>query len=423
MNLERARRSFVPSNDKLAIVPQDKIDIGRALLRVSSTNGGAYLWIKDGKQGSFQTAREMARLVRHDTFYDEGLQDKAAKILIDAGLDSHSDGKRILDAIFNYIQHGNRTDKGVAYIHDPAGSFEAIQTARQTLKRGYGDCDDLSVLLATLLSEVGFQPRFVLARYNPNTPGYDHVYVDVLLQSGRVALDPSSRRHGSGWESPRAIEKLIYPIFPTPNTASLGALGAATVTSTAEQGAAIGLNFVPVVGPILAALVGPIVSLFSRKQQRAEETSRDVMKDQVYTLMGQIKDSVDSCQATPAQGTAAANAAIQAYYQACAQFTKASVTASCHNYGTQADAFPARLTAIAGAGVNCAGTVANQTQTQTTLNPDGTISKSPVTPGSAAVGGNSASGDSLGGLTVAGLPLTTLLLIGGGGLLLWKFLD
>lgn len=406
MQLQTTREvynNFQPSRPPVT-APQ-RVDIGKSLLRVSGSNSGQFLWINKGKAGSLETAAEMARLVRSDTVRDEGLQDFAAKILISNGLDSHSPSDRILTAIFNFVQT-------IHYIHDPAGSFEAIQNARQTIFRKYGDCDDLSVLLATLLAEVGFQPRFVLARYNQNTPGYDHIYIDIVLPTGRVALDPSTRKHGMGWESDRAIERLVYPIFPAQS-----ALGS-PVTNAAQSGAAIGLSFVPVVGPILGALVGPIVGLFSRTEQRAEETSRDVWRDQVYQGMASIKQTVDSCQATPAQGTAAANLLIQSYFDACAKFTKKSVTASCHNYSTQADAFPARLTSIAAAGAGCQA-AATPGATDSSGAP---VASSPSGDITSAIGnllsGSSNSDGSTG--TVLGLP--TLLVLGVGALLLFKAL-
>jgi Transglutaminase-like superfamily len=320
----------------------------RPLLRVTRPENGEYFWIHRGKQGSLQTAWQMARLVREDTIRDEGLQRWAAQLLINAGLDSHSDKRAILGLLL-------RTVHGLAYIHDPAGAFDAVSSARQTLAKGSGDCDDLSVLLATLMSLLGFQPRFVLARYKEKTKGYDHIYVDTVLPNGeRVVLDPSAQSHGLDWESSKAIERLTFPIFAAP----IATLGDALQLAT--TGAAIGLNFVPVVGPILAALVGPLSSLFSRTQQRTEEKTRDEWKDQVYQGLSQIQAAVDSCKITRDQGTQAARELISSFYQACDQFTKSSVAQSCRNFetqdvpgGAQEGAFKTRSARIAQSGGSC----------------------------------------------------------------------
>lgn len=330
----------------------------RPLLRVMSSNTGSqYYWIHKGKQGSIQTAAQMARLVREDTVKDEGLQRFAAQILMNAGLDSHAHKRDVIAAIFRYV-------KQIRYIHDPAGSFDSVQNARTTIAKGFGDCDDLSVLLATLLAQVGLQPRFILARYKEKSRGYDHVYVDVELpqaEGGRIALDPSANRRGAGWESLKSIERLTYPIFAGPLQSLNGTM------QLALQGAAVGLNFVPVVGPILAAVVGPVASLFDRSRQRSEESARDKYRDEVYQGLAQIQAAVDRCQIlpdgsrmTPERGMAAGRELINRMYQACDQFTKSSVARSCRNYeaqdvpgGAQEGAFVTRLGRIAQAGGSC----------------------------------------------------------------------
>lgn len=176
------------------------------LLRILRPGSTDYTCLKDGKLGNYQTAAAMADLVREATVKDQALEDFAKQILINAGLDSHADPKDTAAEIFRYCQQ-------FTYTHDPAGPFDAIQSARKTIARGYGDCDDLSILLSTLLALVGFKPRFVLAKYNRDTNGFDHVYVDIELAGGeRYALDPSTRQNGPGWEA-RAIERVAYPIF------------------------------------------------------------------------------------------------------------------------------------------------------------------------------------------------------------------
>jgi hypothetical protein len=352
---------------------------------------GHYLWLHKGRAGSLQTAAEMGRLVRQDTVHDEGLERYAAGVLINAGLDSHSAPADVVDVLFRAVQR-------IPYIYDPAGSFDSIQSARRTLEKGYGDCDDLSVALATLLSLVGVRPRFVLARYKENTAGFDHVYVEVDLPEGRTPLDPSSRSHGMGWEKP-AIEKLSFPIF----AGTINDLGFL-------PGAAAGAAFaVPVWGQIALGatmLIKPILSLFSRKEQRAEETARDQWKEAIYDGMIQLQTAVDSCQITPDDGVAAARKLVAAYYQQCDNFRKKSVAASCRNFetqdypgGAQQGGFRTHEANIQSAGKSC------QTQTQTQTLPSGARGE---TAGSGAPG--------VGGMS----SLSTVLLIGAALYLLTR---
>lgn len=188
----------------------EEVETDEPLLRVTTGTDPAsrqFFRLAGGKRGSLQTAHIMAALVRKAAVHDKQLELFAVNnILVPNGLDSHSDPHEIVDAVYRYCQK-------FTYAHDPAGSFDSVQSAREVIRDGKGDCDDLSVLLATLLALLGFKPRFVLAKYTQTNEGFDHVYVDLELPRGRLALDPSSRKHGIGWESPRAIERVAYPIF------------------------------------------------------------------------------------------------------------------------------------------------------------------------------------------------------------------
>lgn len=352
----------------------------RPLLRVSRPFEGRYIWLRKGKEGSLQTALEMAKLVRHAAVSDEGLERFTVQKLIDARLDSHSRPEDVIEIIFRFVQ-------SIPYIYDPAGSFDSVQDARHTLAKGYGDCDDLAVLLATMLALVGYKPRFVLARYKETTNGFDHVYVDVELPGNtRIALDPCSRSHGMGWESRKSLEQLTFPIF----AGRVSSVFSGTATNLALTGVTAGLNFVPVVGPFLAAAVGPIAALFNRTQQRSEETARDEWKAQVHDGMRAIQKAVDSCQLGRDEALAQAKKLVDDYYAACDQnFTKSSVAKSCRNAETEAGGFQTFEAQISAGGGNCAG----------------------------VSGGSSASG---GGLAGAGINWTMLIVIGGGLFLLTK---
>jgi hypothetical protein len=219
-----------------------------------------------GKLGSYQTAEEMAKLVRQAAIHDIGLGNFAAQILVRNGLDSHSDQDDVVDAVFRYVQK-------FTYISDTTGTgaFDAVASARETMRSGHGDCDDLSVLLASLLALVGFRPSFVLAKMREASSGYDHVYVQVFTKKGRIALDPTTRKYGMGWESPNAIERVVFPIFTNGGAGAAG-LGFTLPGLGAAAGGGIGgsiggiigaaAGFIPVIGPILGPVIGLLSGLF-----------------------------------------------------------------------------------------------------------------------------------------------------------------
>src|SRR5207302_7165056 len=86
---------------------------------------------------------------------------------------------------------------GVAYVPDPTTPFATVSATPhavdtiyypyQTLDRLSGDCDDTSVLMASLLGNVGVGTRFV------DVPGHIFVIVDTgLNEHNRSALGADS---------------------------------------------------------------------------------------------------------------------------------------------------------------------------------------------------------------------------------------
>lgn len=65
----------------------------------------------------------------------------------------------------------------VRYVRDIRG-VETLQTPELTLELGQGDCDDKSILLASLLETIGHPSRFVAVGYGPL--GYQHVFTQTL---------------------------------------------------------------------------------------------------------------------------------------------------------------------------------------------------------------------------------------------------
>ena len=84
----------------------------------------------------------------------------------------------------------------VRYTRDPAET-EWVQHPRVTLQEGHGDCDDMSIALASLLgaraSSVGAPTAFATVgfRSNAGVNQYTHVFAQVKdPRAGWVVLDP-----------------------------------------------------------------------------------------------------------------------------------------------------------------------------------------------------------------------------------------
>lgn len=140
-------------------------------------------YIRDGLAGNFDTVFQMVRLTRETVYYNKPFQNLANKILIDKGFNQYTDDAKKLKAVFDFVT------ENVAYVSDVAGKIESIKSAAVTLSDGYGDCDDLSILYASILGVLGYEPKFVLATYSSNEQQFAHIYVEVIAKSNRYIFD------------------------------------------------------------------------------------------------------------------------------------------------------------------------------------------------------------------------------------------
>lgn len=80
-----------------------------------------------------------------------------------------------------------------------------------------GDCDDFSLLLASMLLCAGVQPYFVTIAAEADLPRkFSHIYVCARLadEGTHLCLDPGNRLQmvPPGWESDKATRKAIWAI-------------------------------------------------------------------------------------------------------------------------------------------------------------------------------------------------------------------
>lgn len=76
-------------------------------------------------------------------------------------------------AIHNWVQ------SNIQYVKDVNG-VETLATPTKTLEFGKGDCDDQSVLLASLLESIGHPTRFVAIKVKPFGP-FVHVFTETKI--------------------------------------------------------------------------------------------------------------------------------------------------------------------------------------------------------------------------------------------------
>lgn len=165
-------------------------------------------FIRDGISGNYDVAIAMIRLIRAGT-KERGLEKFAKALIISNKLDSYSDASDILKTVFDFVR------KNTIYTLDIAGNVDVIKSARITLSDGYGDCDDLTVLIATLLGCLGFENvKLVLARYFENDTAFSHIYAVCYIEGKRFVLDATLPENDFQFNDElKAVEVKEIPVF------------------------------------------------------------------------------------------------------------------------------------------------------------------------------------------------------------------
>lgn len=148
---------------------------------------GTVVPMANGFQGIEQTIRTMRQLV-NEFRTNATIRQTAMQIVF---LTPEKDEYSECESIFNFVRDHIR------YVKDVVG-VETLALPTITLATRMGDCDDQSVLLASLLESIGYPTQFVIAGYSQ--PGvYEHVYVRVLCNGEAIGMD-ATEQHYLGWE-------------------------------------------------------------------------------------------------------------------------------------------------------------------------------------------------------------------------------
>jgi transglutaminase-like putative cysteine protease len=124
--------------------------------------------IPEGRAGVRVTLREMARLVQ-ESQADYELIKKARSLVFNLPEKAWTAQAR---AIFYFVRDRIRYVMDPLYVETIAGPMETLETRQ-------GDCDDKSVLAASLLQAIGHPARFVAVAYDRGP--LSHVFVETMI--------------------------------------------------------------------------------------------------------------------------------------------------------------------------------------------------------------------------------------------------
>lgn len=165
-----------PSNKKSQSIQgsllKDKTGVSLKTLTPKIEN----MTLSGGLQGNLQTISFMQKVAKRSAGKPE-VRAFATKILQIYQVPSHAYTDEAL-AIGEFVQ------KHMRYVRDPRDHEllqDPVMMIEQMEKHGFtsGDCDDMSLLIATLLLSTGHNPRFRAVRYGNKTGNYNHIYVVV----------------------------------------------------------------------------------------------------------------------------------------------------------------------------------------------------------------------------------------------------
>lgn len=157
--------------------------------------------IPSNAAGNLRTVEMMRRVARERAGHPT-VRSLALNILNQARIDSHQyidEAKAIGAFVQSHVKYV-RDAAGYEQLHDPLLMIEKIQ-----LGEARGDCDDMALLIATLLLSVGHYPLFRIVKYRGILGPYNHIYVVDYERNGygkreRIVLDAIIKDQPMGYE-------------------------------------------------------------------------------------------------------------------------------------------------------------------------------------------------------------------------------
>jgi len=161
--------------------------------------------LPSGIFGNLKTIDVMKKVARERAGHPL-VQTLARAILLSYNVDSQNYADEAL-AIGDYVKNK------VRYVRDPDGIEQLSDpiTMIDQIKRGtaMGDCDDMALLIGTLLLSVGGVPYFRAIRYKGDSGPFNHIYVVTYDKNWggkekRIVLDAILKRSPIGTEVPHS---------------------------------------------------------------------------------------------------------------------------------------------------------------------------------------------------------------------------
>jgi len=156
--------------------------------------------IPSGYPGTLQTVEQVCELIKTGA-KDFTVRQSAIDILLQRAV-KPKDYLAEIKALFEWVQQNIRYTKDTFRV-------EVLHSAKRMLQLRAGDCDDMTILLGSMLEAIGHPIRLVLSGANPARPDqFSHIYLEVLYRDQWLALD-ATMPHAMGWSSQAPVKKIV----------------------------------------------------------------------------------------------------------------------------------------------------------------------------------------------------------------------
>lgn len=152
--------------------------------------------IPAGPAGTKATLARMVRLVR-TWRKDPGIWKLSRQIVFSVPA---KDFRGQIDRTFHWVK------THIRYVND-VREVETLATPKATLEVASGDCDDMAILLASLLESIGHPTRFIALAFDNDN--FSHVLTETRLANRWLSLDPTVAHSTVGWK-PRDATKVLW---------------------------------------------------------------------------------------------------------------------------------------------------------------------------------------------------------------------
>lgn len=180
------------------------------MLSLQNFSGVLRMPLPRGDEGVARTIR-LIRDLMDAAITDPQVNEAAINILRNAGVQNF-DRQAKLRALYEFVSWPN-----FLYVEDPVGPFgpkETVRTVRTLLRVRAGDCDDYTLLLASLAGTVGIATRAVTVAADPSAPNdFSHIYPEAEVSPGNwVAMDAARPGAQFGLPAQRYSRKRVWSL-------------------------------------------------------------------------------------------------------------------------------------------------------------------------------------------------------------------